>query len=109
MHSPKEPSAGEAPPLRHRFLLAACMFLCVAAFGFLEPFVPLYLELSGLRRSEIGVVSSAGAGMALLIQPLLGRLSDRLDARRPLMAAAAVTARSEERRVGEAGRSRGAA
>ena len=75
-----------------RFTLAACMFLCVAAFGFIEPFVPLYLELSGLNRSEIGLVTGIGAGLALVIQPFLGRLSDRLDARRPLMLAAAVVA-----------------
>ena len=68
------------------------MFLCVAAFGFLEPFVSLYLELSGLKRSQIGLVTGIGTGMALLIQPLLGRLSDRLDARRPLMFGAALMA-----------------
>jgi MFS family permease len=62
----------------------------VAAFGFLEPFVPLYLELSGLTRGQIGLVTGIGTGLALLIQPLLGRLSDRIDARRPLMFAAAV-------------------
>jgi PPP family 3-phenylpropionic acid transporter len=66
------------------------MFLSVAAFGFLEPFVPLYLELSGLSRGQIGLVAGLGTGAALVIQPLLGRLSDRLDARRPLMVAAAV-------------------
>src|SRR3954452_13471807 len=84
-------NTGGTPPWP-RFLLAACMFLTVAAFGFLEPFVPLYLELSGLKRSEIGLVSGSAAGLALFIQPRLGRLSDRLDARRPLMLAAAITA-----------------
>lgn len=66
------------------------MFLSVAAFGFLEPFVPLFLELSGLTRTQIGLVSGLGVGMALLVQPLLGRLSDRIDARRPLMVGAAL-------------------
>jgi MFS transporter, PPP family, 3-phenylpropionic acid transporter len=73
-------------------MVAVSMFLSVAAFGFLEPFVPLYLELSGLRRGQIGLVSGIGTGLALLIQPLLGRLSDRLDRRRPIMFAAAVAA-----------------
>jgi MFS family permease len=68
------------------------MFLTIAAIGFLEPFVPLYLELSGLKRGQIGLVTGIGASLALLIQPFLGRLSDRLDARRPLMFAAAVLA-----------------
>lgn len=70
------------------------MFLTVAAIGFLEPFVPLYLEQSGLQRGQIGLVTGIGTGLALLIQPILGRLSDRLDARRPLMFVAAVMAGS---------------
>jgi PPP family 3-phenylpropionic acid transporter len=78
--------------VRHRVALCASLFLSVAAFGFLEPFVPLYLELSGLTRGQIGLVTGIGTGMALVIQPLLGRLSDRLDARRPLMFGAAVAA-----------------
>lgn len=87
-----EDQQGTGTPVLRRCLLALSMFLSVAAFGFLEPFVPLYLELSGLARGEIGLVSGIGTGLALLIQPLLGRLSDRLDARRPLMLAAALTA-----------------
>ncbi len=74
----------------HRFILSASMFLCVSAFGFLEPFVPLYLELSGLSRGQIGLVVGVGAGLALLVQPLLGRLSDRIDKRRPLMVVGAL-------------------
>ena len=81
-------------PVRHRVLLAASLFLSVASFGFLEPFVPLYLELSGLTRGQIGLVTGIGTGMSLLIQPLLGRLSDRWDTRRPLMFGAAIAAGS---------------
>jgi len=81
------------PPTRaRRFALAACMFLITATFGFLQPFVPLYLEASGLTRSQIGIVTGVGTGTTLLIQPLLGRLSDRFDARRPLMIALALVA-----------------
>src|SRR5579859_6679710 len=71
--------------------LAICMFLITATIGFLQPFVPLYLEASGLQRSQIGFVTGLGVGLALLIQPLLGRLSDQLNARRSLMAAAALS------------------
>jgi MFS family permease len=76
--------------VQHRVALCASLFLSVAAFGFLEPFVPLFLELSGLSRGQIGLVTGIGTGAALVIQPMLGRLSDRLDARRPLMFGAAV-------------------
>jgi MFS family permease len=68
------------------------MFLITAAFGFLQPFVPLYMEAAGLTRDQIGLVVGVGTGLALLVQPMLGRMSDRLDARRPIMAVAAVGA-----------------
>lgn len=68
------------------------MFLITSVFGFLQPFVPLYMEASGLKRAQIGLVMGMGSGLALLVQPLLGRLSDRLDLRRPLMALAAAAA-----------------
>lgn len=68
------------------------MFLSTASMGFLQPFVPLYMEASGLDRQQIGFVMGLGTGMAFLIQPLFGRLSDRLDSRRPLMCVAAALA-----------------
>lgn len=68
------------------------MFLVTASFGFIQPFVPLYMESSGLTRSDIGIVMGVGTGLAMLIQPLLGRLSDRIDARRPLLFGAALAA-----------------
>ena len=80
------------PPQWRRNALIVCMFLTTAAFGFLQPFVPLYLAASGLTIGRIGVVVGVGTGMTLLVQPLLGRLSDRLDARRPLMVASALAA-----------------
>ena len=80
------------PPQWRRTALIVCMFLTTAAFGFLQPFVPLYLAASGLTIGRIGVVVGVGMGLTLLAQPLLGRLSDRLDARRPLMVAAALAA-----------------
>ncbi|HLV80008.1 MAG TPA: MFS transporter [Chthonomonadaceae bacterium] len=86
------PSSPSSPiPLWRHVALAACMFLITAVMGFLQPFVALYLEAAGLTRAQIGLVIGIGPGLALLAQPLLSRLSDRLDTRRPLMAAAAVS------------------
>lgn len=65
--------------------LTIFLFLVTSSFGFLQPFLPLYLEAAGLSRLEIGYVLGIGAGLALLIQPTLGRLSDRLDVRRPFI------------------------
>ncbi|HSV72984.1 MAG TPA: MFS transporter [Chthonomonadales bacterium] len=84
--------AWPTPPLSRRIALAATMFLVSAVFGFLQPFVPLYLRASGMSLTEVGLVSCAGAALALLGQPLLGRLSDRWDSRRPLMVVAAISA-----------------
>lgn len=92
MQSQAGHASSEVTPPAQRAALAASMFLSVAAFGFLEPFVPLFLDLSGLQRHQIGLVSGMGAGLAILIQPLLGRLSDRLDARRPVMSVLALLA-----------------
>lgn len=80
------------PPVWRRRALIACMFLITSALGFLQPFVPIYLEAAALSRAEIGMISGLGTGAALLIQPVLGRLSDRRDARRSLMVACALTA-----------------
>lgn len=68
------------------------MFLVTGVFGFLQPFVPLYLTGAGLTNAEYGMVAALGTGTGLLVQPVLGRLSDRYDARRPFMVAAAVCA-----------------
>jgi len=90
--SPPELGAGGQPAPWRRFALIACMFLTTAAFGFLQPFVPLYLAASGLTTGQIGLVVGVGTGLTLLVQPLIGRVSDLLDARRPLMVVAALAA-----------------
>ncbi len=66
--------------------------LVTSVNGFLQPFVPLYLLESGLSKADIGIVLGAGAALALLIQPLFGRLSDHLDSRRPFVAIMATVA-----------------
>jgi PPP family 3-phenylpropionic acid transporter len=67
--------------------LAVFLFLCVGAFGCVQPLTTVYLEAAGLSRAQIGWVAGAGTALAFLAQIPLGRLSDRMDARRPLMAA----------------------
>ncbi len=86
------PDAPVPPPPWQRLALVASMFLTTAAFGFLQPFVPLYLASSGLTTGQIGLVVGVGTGLTLLVQPLIGRVSDFLDARRPLMVASALVA-----------------
>lgn len=78
--------------MRIGWTLATYMFLVVGTFGFLQPFVPLYLESSGLDRREIGFVLGIATGLALLVQPALGRWSDRADRRRPFVVAASAAA-----------------
>jgi MFS transporter, PPP family, 3-phenylpropionic acid transporter len=82
------------PEIPHwrRVALALLLFLTTATIGFLQPFVPLYLEASHLSRVQIGWVAGMATGMALLLQPLLGLLSDRFDTRRLPMCLAAITA-----------------
>ncbi len=70
--------------------LAVYMFLVTSSFGFLQPFVPLYMEAEGLDRAEIGTVTGIGIGIALMMQPILGRLSDHFDVRRPFICFAAL-------------------
>lgn len=72
--------------------LAIYLFLVTSSFGFLQPFLPLYMEAAGLNRFQIGLVTGLGTGLAFVIQPFLGRLSDRLDARRPFISACAIGA-----------------
>jgi PPP family 3-phenylpropionic acid transporter len=67
-------------------LLSLYLGLTTSVGGFLQPFVPIYLLESGLTKSEIGLLAGAGVAMAVLVQPLLGKLSDRLDTRRPFVA-----------------------
>jgi len=73
-------------------LLSLYMGLTVATTGFLQPFVPIYLLEAGLTKSQIGLVAGSGIALALLLQPLLGKLSDRFDTRRPFVAIMSVVA-----------------
>jgi PPP family 3-phenylpropionic acid transporter len=66
--------------------------LITGAFGFVQPFVPLYLDAAGIAKGQIGLLMGLATGAAAFLQPVLGRLSDRIDARRPVMIGAALVA-----------------
>jgi PPP family 3-phenylpropionic acid transporter len=68
------------------------MALTTSTTGFLQPFVPIYLFEAGLSKSQIGLVAGSGAAMAVVVQPMLGKFSDRIDARRPFVALMAIIA-----------------
>ena len=84
--------ADEPPPLWRRFALAFALFLLTGTFGFLQPFVSLYMQSAGLNKTQFGAVMALGTATVLLFQPLLGRLSDYLPSRRPVMFLAAICA-----------------
>ncbi|MFZ4506480.1 MAG: MFS transporter [Fimbriimonas sp.] len=75
---------------RERVALTALLFLITSVFGFLQPFMSLYMETARVSREQIGLILGVGAALALLVQPILGRLSDRFDARRPFIATTAL-------------------
>lgn len=79
-------------PRWRSFALGLLMFLSVATFGFLQPFTPLFMEASGLSRSQIGLVMGMATGSAMLAQPCIGLFSDRFDTRRLPMFLAALGA-----------------
>ena len=79
-------------PLWRRLILGAFMCLVTSVFGLIQPYTAPYLRASGLDPFEINLIGGTSSLLAVAIQPLLGRLSDRIDSRRPLILAAAVHA-----------------
>ena len=67
-----------------RFILL--FSLLYAAFGVLSPFFPSFLAARGLDPAAIAVVLAAGTAIRLLTVPLAGRISDRLQATRAVLA-----------------------
>ncbi|KQP39252.1 hypothetical protein ASF49_21585 [Methylobacterium sp. Leaf104] len=63
-----------------------------AAYGMVSPFLPSFLGERGLDASEIGIVLAAGTLMRLVAGPVAGRIADRLDATRTVVAAGAAAA-----------------
>lgn len=66
-------------------VLGCAMALVTSSFGLLQPFSAPYLRAAGLSTWDVNLVSGIALLSGMLVQPLLGRLSDRLDARRPAM------------------------
>ena len=58
-----------------------------AAFGVNSPFFPSFLSARGLEPEAIAVVLAAGTAIRLVAAPLAGRIADRLDASRAVLAA----------------------
>ena len=66
-------------------LLSFVMAVTVSVYGLLEPYTAPFWKASGLSTLQINIVSSCALLTGLAIQPLLGKLSDKWDARRPVM------------------------
>ena len=73
-------------------LLGAYLFLVIATTGFLQPFLALYLQAAGLGYSQVGWALGIGYGSLLLVQPIIGRISDLIDQRRPFIFLSALAA-----------------
>src|SRR5215207_7384454 len=63
-----------------------------AAFGVNSPFFPSFLSARGLEPEAIGVVLAAGTAIRLVAAPLAGRIADRFDASRAVLAASIAAA-----------------
>ena len=75
---------------RHHSTLARFILLFAflyAAFGVNSPFFPSFLSARGLEPEAIAIVLAAGTAIRLVAAPLAGRIADRLDASRAVLAA----------------------
>ena len=85
-------SRPEAKPLAPLAALSVYQFFVTGTTGFIQPFLPLYIIAAGMSAQQYGYVAAIGTATCLLIQPLLGKLSDRFDVRVPFMMGAAIVA-----------------
>ena len=69
----------------HRF--AVLYALMYAAFGVSSPFMPAFFEGRGLAPAQLGILFAAGTAIRLVSGPLGGRLADRTQALRAVLAA----------------------
>ena len=68
----------------HRFVvLYALMY---AAFGASSPFLPAFFQERGLKPEQLGILFGLGTAIRLVSGPLCGRLADRTQALRALLA-----------------------
>ncbi len=70
-------------PLPRFVVVYALMY---AAFGVASPFWPAFFESRGLAPEQLGILFAAGTAMRLLSGPAAGRLADRLQALRGMLA-----------------------
>jgi MFS transporter, PPP family, 3-phenylpropionic acid transporter len=74
---------GQSGPLPRFILLYALMY---AAFGVASPFWPRFFESGGLSPEQLGTLFSAGTMVRLLTTPIAGRIADRIQAPRAVLA-----------------------
>ena len=68
------------------------MAFITGSFGIMQPYTNPYLLAAGLSKWEINLVAGIALLSGMVVQPLIGRLSDAWDARKPLILGAAVVA-----------------
>src|SRR5262252_1370733 len=74
----------------HRF--AVLYALMYAAFGVSSPFMPAFFQGRGLAPEQLGILFAAGTAIRLVSGPLVGRLADRTQALRAVLAVCALLA-----------------
>lgn len=72
--------------------LGLMMALITGSFGIIQPYTNPYLLAAGLSKWEINLVAGIALLSGMVIQPLIGRLSDVWDARKPIILASAIVA-----------------
>jgi PPP family 3-phenylpropionic acid transporter len=82
--------------IRHSLLLRFVLLYATlfSAFGLVSPFLPVVLTGRGLDPEELGIVLGLGTAVRLVCGPVAGRLADRFNAFRAVLAACAVLAGS---------------
>jgi MFS family permease len=68
------------------------MAFITGSFGIIQPYTNPYLLAAGLSKWEINLVAGIALLSGMVVQPLIGRLSDTWDARKPLILGAAIVA-----------------
>lgn len=74
---------GQSSPLPRFLLLYVLMY---AAFGVASPFWPRFFESRGLSPEQLGLLFAAGTAIRLISGPIAGRIADRLQALRAVLA-----------------------
>lgn len=82
----RESDGQDAPALGRYLVLYGSLY---GAYGSLSPFLPNFLDQRGLSAQQIALLLAAATLTRLVAGPLAGRLADRHDAARPVLAVAA--------------------